>query len=844
MPGSQSSVRTITVRGGLAGLVSLTLAVGGLTLTAPTAHAADSQSRVDLPRIASTPQVVAASGASLIVNLMPNGEPLYRVTNDQGRTWADLSAPNFAKSAVGYAGGGAVVYYESFQGTDADTSDVYRYDFASGTTTGPTTLPAEQPDAIASTAAVYHSVAAGQLTYSARSLASGTTNRLAYTPVAGTDTVITAGSGPVALFATGVGETGSGSLSLVPLDGGAVAATAAVPGLRAVAVRGEQAIYVTSTSSSTRLCVRDAGAWTGPRCWGFPGLSRKTLAKATFGVSVGSEWALVTVDAANGSSLGEFVANGNAGGPLAAVRARAGAQVFGAGDSPRPLAAVGTGGTGYVGQVRADGAIERLFANPTAPVTVTSLLLTPTRLLALDNRPDSTADGFQASERKVAASGIGDEALLQGRVQNLGASAGRTLAEVDGRLRVGDRDATGYLPLPKYGSDPSTLSGPYFLSATVAYTQVSRVDGAALRKGSIRALFGSLALRLNNSTRNRFEVLDTVTGSTQRVTVPAELSPRTFSCLGLWGDWVIGVKTAGDSDDVTTAVINYRTSQTWTHLGYPIAWGDGFAVLDVPGSGDAPDDYLVWRFESDTTEKLPDTVVRAPATDGTSRLAYTTGSELVLRTLDGVGASAPRVLGIVAPATINLAAGRLLRVELDATKALSRGTAEIRDAAGGLVRSLSFGAAPDGSVRDLVWDGRDAAGTPVPLGDYSWSLAATAADGTGSLVKVDGSAGVGGGVRVVGSLTTAKPKLSDRTPKVGQRLSARPGVWGPAGVAFSYRWYRVSAKGKFKAVGSAQRYRVKARDKGLRLVVEVTGKLAYYDDSVLSSARSAKVKRR
>ena len=194
---------------------------------------------------------------------------------------------------------------------------------------------------------------------------------------------------------------------------------------------------------------------------------------------------------------------------------------------------------------------------------------------------------------------------------------------------------------------------------------------------------------------------------------------------------------------------------------------------------DAPDDYLVWRFESDTTE--------AAGHGGSGagdrrylRLAYTTGSELVLRTLDGVGASAPRVLGIVAPATINLAAGRLLRVELDATKALSGGTAEIRDVAGGLVRSLSFGAAPDGSVRDLVWDGRDAAGTPVPLGDYSWSLAATAADGTGSLVKVDGSAGVGGGVRVVGSLTTAKPKLSDRT-EGGQRLSARPGVGGRRG---------------------------------------------------------------
>ena len=177
MPGSQSSVRTITVRGGLAGLVSLTLAVGGLTLTAPTAHAADSQSRVDLPRIASTPQVVAASGASLIVNLMPNGEPLYRVTNDQGRTWADLSAPNFAKSAVGYAGGGAVVYYESFQGTDADTSDVYRYDFASGTTTGPTTFR-EQPDATRYRSGLPQR-GGGATDLPARSLASGTrTDRL------------------------------------------------------------------------------------------------------------------------------------------------------------------------------------------------------------------------------------------------------------------------------------------------------------------------------------------------------------------------------------------------------------------------------------------------------------------------------------------------------------------------------------------------------------------------------------------------------------------------------------------------------------------------------------------
>ena len=45
-------------------------------------------------------------------------------------------------------------------------------------------------------------------------------------------------------------------------------------------------------------------------------------------------------------------------------------------------------------------------------------------------------------------------------------------------------------------------------------------------------------------------------------------------------------------------------------------------------------------------------------------------------------------------------------------------------------------------------------------------------------------------VAVQAGPAVATPTISDTTPRVGQVLSAAPGTCKPAGVAFTYRWYR------------------------------------------------------
>ncbi len=51
-----------------------------------------------------------------------------------------------------------------------------------------------------------------------------------------------------------------------------------------------------------------------------------------------------------------------------------------------------------------------------------------------------------------------------------------------------------------------------------------------------------------------------------------------------------------------------------------------------------------------------------------------------------------------------------------------------------------------------------------------------------------------------GTLGAGSPTIDNTRPKVGAVLTANPGTWTPAGVRFSYQWYRVAASGKSTAL--------------------------------------------
>jgi hypothetical protein len=88
------------------------------------------------------------------------------------------------------------------------------------------------------------------------------------------------------------------------------------------------------------------------------------------------------------------------------------------------------------------------------------------------------------------------------------------------------------------------------------------------------------------------------------------------------------------------------------------------------------------------------------------------------------------------------------------------------------------------------------------------------------------------------TLTSSIPKITGNA-KVGTKLTATPGTWGPAPVTLSYQWYRagVSITG-----ATASTYVPVAADKGTALSVRVTGSKTGYTTVIRDSASTSRIK--
>lgn len=137
-------------------------------------------------------------------------------------------------------------------------------------------------------------------------------------------------------------------------------------------------------------------------------------------------------------------------------------------------------------------------------------------------------------------------------------------------------------------------------------------------------------------------------------------------------------------------------------------------------------------------------------------------------------------------------------------------------------------------------------GTSAIAGATSWTYKLTAAD-RGKTVKVKVTGAKAGyptlskvsaptAVIASGVIVTDTPKVSGTT-RVGSRLSATAGVWRPASVTLTYRWYRDNAaiKGATKST-----YVLTAADRGKTMRVKVTGaKTGYTTVARVSKATAA-----
>ncbi len=341
-------------------------------------------------------------------------------------------------------------------------------------------------------------------------------------------------------------------------------------------------------------------------------------------------------------------------------------------------------------------------------------------------------------------------------------SAGRGVVEADtGGWRILDRGVqTGLLD----GGDTAKVSGPYVLSGgkvhdpegVTLFTEPAP-DGSHVASDD---LFGGTLVYAVQSDDGQ----DTTIWTVKDVLNPAPQQVTEFTAAGgcdgrtqvaIWGATIAWDGCDGYGihvQNLTTGarrLVNGTGGHTYTvplTLGEgTLAWSDslGTSVVDLTSTAN-----------SLTPVVLPGSA-DAIALDGhyLGRQLTTSGRtpSYDLQTLPFTPKYAPRLIGTYAPLGFTPDGdghADTWNPQFDVSKPLRDAKLTISDSSTGRVLRTLTGTAPDGSIRDLSWDGKDKKGTPVTVGLYRWTLTARADDGEGQLIAPDGGSSVTGTIEV------------------------------------------------------------------------------------------------
>jgi len=127
------------------------------------------------------------------------------------------------------------------------------------------------------------------------------------------------------------------------------------------------------------------------------------------------------------------------------------------------------------------------------------------------------------------------------------------------------------------------------------------------------------------------------------------------------------------------------------------------------------------------------------------------GGQVVVYRVPSAAKKRPRFIGTYAPSGFTPngdGKADLWTPQFDASKPLRGVTLKILAIKSGKTLRTLTGTAPDGSVRDLTWDGLSGAGRKLPVAMYRWQLIATATDGDGALISASGGKTVSGTVKL------------------------------------------------------------------------------------------------
>jgi len=619
-------------------------------------------------------------------------------------------------------------------------------------------------------------------------------------------------------------------IQVMPLDGSGGHHPVRVDGFVAhAAIRGDEVEVVRKAGTDVSLCTWPVAAAQGtPDCRSI----------ATLGDASPSVWADRSGDVIRVDIDGvQYLWEANA---LKKVTYEgSGATFEGMGNPTRPLIRVENGTHDAVHEVETSGATTLVFSDPAQLVGPSFLDLAADRLVGYSI--NLAHDDSYFWTRPVTSDGIGDESQLNG-AGYVRASAGRVFTAETSGTKFYDRGRlTGTGPLV---SGLASASGPYVVtSGSRTMDRTIRTSSGPVAATNPVTIFGSRYVGRGPDVKGRPQLFVKDLANPARPAInfsPPQVSGTWAPSLtAAWGDWVTFSVWDDATREMDTYFYNYVTSAPPTRFmgGDLVEIGDGVALF----SDSVADDGRTVLFNYVTNDRTAlDLRVFRGSLDDANHVAYIEEDGIAVATVPGMGLSAPRLLGTVAPATFRPYAGPWTP-EFDATKPLSAGTLEISHGTGsGVVvdRVLSVPPSSDGSIRDVSWDGKDDSGNPVADGKYAWTLKVTdAADGGKALFAIDGTSPASGTVAVNAGDST--PEISDTTPVVDQTLTARPGSGGP-GSQVAFTWYRGT-----KAIGGSNKgtYTVRPADTGKELRVKVTVTKPGTSAKSAKSAHTKKVKR-
>lgn len=153
----------------------------------------------------------------------------------------------------------------------------------------------------------------------------------------------------------------------------------------------------------------------------------------------------------------------------------------------------------------------------------------------------------------------------------------------------------------------------------------------------------------------------------------------------------------------------------------------------------------------------------------------------------------------------------------------------------------SWGPAPIGLTYQWLRAGALISGATAPTytptaSDLGATLAVRVTGGRGGFTSVARTSGSTAAV-VVGTLASATPTISG-TVKVGSKLTAIIGAWGPSPVALGYQWFR---SGTTITGATASTYTPVIADLGATLTVRVTGSMSGFSTVSKTSLATSKV---